>query len=138
MLFRSKETVKRLNYSESRRNNKKGKTKTPKIISKSYDKHMGNGNGIMKYDFIEERFNCFYDWLDYKRERKQNYKSEKTIKTAYDSFLKMADNNPDVAKKIIEKSIMNNWAGLFELKTTNDGFAKGQKIIKTDGKQRNW
>lgn len=42
------EITKRRNYSESRSNNKKGKIKIPKIISKSYDNHMGdeNGNGI--------------------------------------------------------------------------------------------
>lgn len=40
------ETEKRKKYSESRSNNKKGKTKTDKdrIISKSYDNHMGNEN----------------------------------------------------------------------------------------------
>jgi uncharacterized protein YdaU (DUF1376 family) len=38
------EIIKRYNYSKSRSENKLGKTKKTKIISKSHDKHMGNGN----------------------------------------------------------------------------------------------
>ena len=58
------EIVKRRNYSESRSNNKKGKVKSinkSKIISKSYDNHMGNGNGNINIDF-----NSFWDLYDKK------------------------------------------------------------------------
>lgn len=50
------EADKRKRYSESRSNNKKGKTKTDKnkIISKSYDNHMGNENENENENIIKD------------------------------------------------------------------------------------
>jgi len=54
-------------------------------------------------------------WIQYKTERKEAYK-----KTGLEAFikqlLKFSENNPAKASKIIEQSMANNWAGIFELK----------------------
>ena len=71
-------------------------------------------------DFVSEEFkSTFQLWLDYKRERKESYKSEKSLKIAYNQLVKLSGNNPDTAKLIIEQSIASNWQGLFELKNKN-------------------
>jgi uncharacterized protein YdaU (DUF1376 family) len=49
------ETEKRRNYCESRGNNKKGKLKGIKIISKSYDNHMENENVIINKNINKDR-----------------------------------------------------------------------------------
>ena len=55
------------------------------------------------------------DWLRYKREKKQTYKP-----TGFKMFCKrlveLSDNDPVKARAIIEDSMANNWAGIFELK----------------------
>lgn len=63
----------------------------------------------------------FNDWLEYKKEKKQGYKSDKSIQTCYNHLCELSNNDIEVAKKIIEQSVANNWAGLFELKNNNNG-----------------
>ena len=72
------------------------------------------------YDFVAPQFEkAFMTWLDYKRERKETYKSRKSLKVCYNHLVKMSGGSPDVAIAIVEQSMANNWAGLFELKTNN-------------------
>ena len=60
------------------------------------------------------------DWLRYKREKKQTYKP-----TGFKSFCKrlveLSGNDPVKARAIIENSMSNNWAGIFELKQGTQG-----------------
>ena len=46
-------------------------------------------------------------------------------------LISMSNNNPDNAKKIVEQSMINNWAGLFELKQNNN-----KSYEQTAGKAR--
>lgn len=64
------------------------------------------------------------EWLEYKRGRKQSYKTEASIRKCYQNLAKLSRNNPAVAQLIVDRSIANNWAGLFEL---NYNGAKNQK-----------
>lgn len=66
-------------------------------------------------EFIE----TFTEWLQYKKQRKESYKTEKSIKLCYQKLVKLSDNNPEIARQIVEQSMANNWAGLFELKNEN-------------------
>ena len=71
-------------------------------------------------DFVSEAFKeTFQTWLEYKKERGESYKSEKSLKICYNKLLSLSDNSPDRAKLIVEQSIANNWQGLFELKERN-------------------
>lgn len=54
-------------------------------------------------------------WLDYKRSRGENYKSELSVKKFYTMLRNLSRGDPDIAARIIDKSIANNWAGIFEL-----------------------
>ena len=63
-------------------------------------------------------------WLQYKKEKKQTFKPT-GFKTMYNSLVKLSNNNPETAKKIVEQSMSNNWQGLFELKDEPKGMQIG-------------
>ena len=70
-----------------------------------------------KRNYIKEEFlEIFNRWLQYKKDKKQTYKNEDSIKVAYEKLYRFADGNSKTAKKIVEQSLGNNWAGLFQLK----------------------
>ena len=58
-------------------------------------------------------------YLDYRKGRKESYKTEKSFMLMVNKLIQMSGNNPIIAKQIVEQSMINNWAGLFELKTKN-------------------
>lgn len=55
------------------------------------------------------------DWLAYKREKKQTYKP-RGFKQFCQTLIRLSGNNPSKARIIIEQSMTNNYAGIFELK----------------------
>lgn len=59
----------------------------------------------------------FLRWLKYKRERGESYKGTDSAQLAYDKLVKLSAGDKANAKEIIEHSMSNNYAGLFELKT---------------------
>ena len=72
-------------------------------------------------DFVSDDFKgTFRTWLEYKRERKESYKSGKSLKAAYSKLLQLSNNDPMLAAAIVEQSMANNWAGLFELKNNGN------------------
>ena len=92
----------------------------PPIIPQSEIRTEGNIQTENKHrlnvDFVKDEFkNVFLSWIEYKHERKESYKSERSLKACYNRLLKLSNNNPEVANSIIEQSIANNWAGFFEL-----------------------
>lgn len=71
--------------------------------------------------FVEPSFQpIMADWLAYKSERGQTYR-QKGAEGCYSNLKNLSGNDPDVARKIVEQSIANNYAGLFALKTRNHG-----------------
>lgn len=74
-------------------------------------------NKEVDLSFVDEGFkDAFREWLGYKRERRESYKSDKSLKICYNHLLELSDNNPQKARYIVEQSIANNYSGLFELK----------------------
>ena len=59
---------------------------------------------------------AFDRWLKYKKERKESYKTKDSEIAAYNKLVRLSNNNSSIADKIVEQSLANNWAGLFELK----------------------
>lgn len=57
-----------------------------------------------------------HTWLEYKRIRKESYRSEIGIRKCLTMLRNLSGGNPETAMAIIDQSIANNWAGLFELK----------------------
>jgi len=60
--------------------------------------------------------NVISDWLEYKKSRKESYKNQKSILAFITKLKNLSGNDPEVARKIIDESMANNWAGIFELK----------------------
>jgi hypothetical protein len=56
------------------------------------------------------------EWLTYKRERKETYKSVRSMQAFVAKLTKLSNGNPKIAREIINQSIANNWAGIFQLK----------------------
>ncbi|MCM1216559.1 MAG: hypothetical protein NC209_04130 [Alistipes sp.] len=70
--------------------------------------------------FVEPTFQpIMADWLAYKSERGQTYR-QKGVEGCYSHLKTLSGNNLDVARRIVEQSIANNYSGLFPLKTTNN------------------
>lgn len=76
-----------------------------------------NKNKSSDLSFVDNKFlEVFNTWLEYKKERKESYKSEKSIKMTYDKLVRESNNNPDAAKQMVENSIGSNWKGFFPLR----------------------
>jgi hypothetical protein len=59
-------------------------------------------------------------WLNYKMDKKQSYKSTQSLKAFYNKLNEYSGGCSKRAKHIIEQSIANNWAGIFELKESGN------------------
>ena len=88
-------------------------------------------NSHLKEENIKENFDfglfekVMNDWLDYKKDRKEKYQSDKSVIACFNKLKKMSNDNPNVAQDIVNQSIANNWAGLFELKKQNNKKTQG-------------
>lgn len=84
------------------------------------------------FSFVEDSFKDIFEiWLNYKSERKEKYKTQDSIQACYNHLKKISYNNPEIANEIVEKSLANNWAGIFELKNTPNG--TNQKSLQPNG-----
>lgn len=63
-------------------------------------------------------------WLEYKRSRRESYRSESGARKCLSLLRNLSGEDPTVAVAIIDRSIANNWAGLFPLPPTRS--ARGQ------------
>lgn len=126
-----REIVRRKAYSDSRSKNRKAtsdkqseKKKDKKIISSSYDNHMETETItiINELNLNNEYTKVVSKWLEYKKSRGEKYKTTMSLKSLINQLAKFSASNPITADMIVEQSIANNWAGLFELKqnTTNN------------------
>lgn len=98
----------------------------------SYNAHSQKkktSDGEWERDYIsplfEEPFNL---WLDYKKERKQSYATERTERTAYDKLVELSHGDHELAMDIVKQSISSNWSGLFPY--------KGQAKPKSEAQKR--
>lgn len=55
------------------------------------------------------------EWLDYKKEIKKQYKTQRGAKSQYNVLIKYANNSPILANAIVKISIEHSWDGLFPL-----------------------
>ena len=88
------------------------KEDTKKKISLSISKNLS---------FVSPKFESpFKKWLEYKSQKKQSYKSDLSIRACYEELLKLSNGDAVIAEKIVNKSIANNWAGIFRLKEDSE------------------
>lgn len=72
-------------------------------------------------------------WLEYKRTRRERYKSELSASKCLSQLRRLACNDPQAARQIVDQSIACNWAGLFPLR---GGLHPGQILQNTDEEHR--
>jgi hypothetical protein len=86
------------------------------------------------FDFItDEVFRKHFDtWLEYKRQRRESYKTQMSLEMCYRKLVELSGNNPDTALLIIQQSMANNWAGLFALKGAGKAVAGKTDESKED------
>lgn len=78
------------------------------------------------FSFVDEPFKkAFFDWLEYKKTRKEQYKTQQTLEACYCKLIRLSRGDPNIAELIIEESLANNWAGFYELKNNSQN---GQNI----------
>jgi len=91
----------------------KEKEKEKKDIPKGYE--------LFDFSFVSEELqSCFGDWLEYKRQRGEKYKSQKSLQICYAKLNNLCNGDSSMAEKIIEQSQANNWSGFFELKNKEE------------------
>lgn len=72
-----------------------------------------------KREFILPEYEAvFTKWLTYKANRRESYKDEESIELAYKKLIRLSQENPENARRIVDESMSNNWAGIFELKNS--------------------
>lgn len=114
------ETYQENNYKEGKQEANNGQTngnqRATTKESKEIKKEKNNITPIIPFEVSPEFLPAFTLWLEYKKEKKQSYKGEKSLKATYKRLLNLSGNNPDVAMAIVEQAMANNWAGLYALK----------------------
>lgn len=83
------------------------------------------------FSFIEIDYkDTFENWIEYKKEKKQEYKTQKSLLAAYQNLKILSEYDPTKAKQIVFNSIANNWAGLFKIKPeTKNNTEDGKQYI---------
>lgn len=133
------ETLRRSKFTESRRNNAKGKRKITLKPKKAYARHMETETvteTVIKNEIIlpfaePEFLEVWNGWKQFKKEQfRFTYKpigERGALKDIYD----LSNGNMEMACAIILQSIKKGWKGLFELKTNNNG-KQTSEITETD------
>ena len=83
-------------------------------------------NGVSIEYVADGFYPIFLKWLEYKKQRRESYKSERSLKTCYNQLVKYAEGSAAYADYIVDRSIANNWQGLFPLKQGDIDFLKKQ------------
>lgn len=88
-----------------------------------------------QYPFVDSMMiPAFKEWLEYKKERKETYKTERTAKAAYNLLVKLSNGNPQAAMAIVEQSLAHQWASMYELKTNYNGNRTNQAASQSSGR----
>jgi hypothetical protein len=84
----------------------------------------------INFEHFPEYEKILLAWFEYKRCKKQSYKNIQSQELFYKSLLKLSNSNIEMATKIINQSMANNWSGIFELKQEHKkGFQLNTAII---------
>lgn len=71
---------------------------------------------LLNMSFVKaDYYDTFNRWLEYKKAKKEMYKTQDSVESAYRNMKKLGGNDPVKCYAIVERSIANNWKGLFEL-----------------------
>ena len=94
------------------RDDRKGKEERDKSLSKKDERYDANAD----LSYVDAPYAAIWqEWLDYKKEIKKQYKTQRGAKSQYNTLIKYANNNPILANAIVKISIEHSWDGLFPL-----------------------
>lgn len=83
---------------------------------KSLSKKKAEYNANADLSYVDAPYaDIWQEWLDYKKEIKKQYKTQRGAKSQYNVLIKYANNNPILANAIVKISIEHSWDGLFPL-----------------------
>lgn len=91
------------------------------------DTVLSKDNNISDFDKVVQ------EWYQYKKEKGQSYKSQIGKTKFVNKLNELSGGNADIARQVIEQSMANNWAGIFELK--NKPISATQKVSETEYKE---
>ena len=93
--------------------NKNKPLKSPLQGAKDKDK---DKDMIKDMDIKEGFGEIFLKWLRYKRKRGESYKGKDSCQLAFNKLLKLSNERIDLAEKVVDQSMAQNWAGLFDIR----------------------
>lgn len=106
------------------RDERKGKEERDKSLSKKDKRYDANAD----LSYVDAPYAAIWqEWLDYKKEIKKQYKTQRGAKSQYNTLIKYANNNPILANAIVKISIEHSWDGLFALTDKQIAFFLSQK-----------
>lgn len=84
---------------------------------------------------------AFSTWLEYKEKQWHfKYKTERSLKSAYQELVRLSGGNPCTAMRIVDQSMSNGWKGLFELKEqygqTTNTTATNDRASRAESRRR--
>lgn len=83
-------------------------------VKKSKGEQSKENAALADLSFCDESFlSLWEEWLKFKNELKDPYKTQTGMKKEYAHLVNISGNDPAVARKIVEKSIRKEWKGLF-------------------------
>jgi len=100
----------------------------------------GNGNSIsysigkdkkrsFDFSFVSEQWlSLFTEWINYKKARNENYKTQQSLEACYRNLLTLSNNDLSKGRLIIDQAMGNNWQGLFPLKVDPKQSASDPKM----------
>lgn len=74
--------------------------------------------------------NLWIEWLDYKRELKDPYDTQRGMKAAFTHLVNISGEDPAIARQIVDQSIREEWKGLFPLKDKKRNSFKDDKMTE--------
>lgn len=111
---------------EQQLNNDRTHSKNDK--NKKNDKNDKNNKDVFDFSFLEIEYKePFEKWINYKKSKKQMYKTQESLEDCYNNLIALSERNPQMAMQIVCQSTGNNWSGLFGLKTTQKNKSDGTK-----------
>jgi len=104
----------------------KAKSKAKSKAKTEYEYEYDN-----EFVFVDVNYReVFKKWLLYKKQRKEKYKTETSLKQCYENLYEYSKGNVKVAESIINKSIGSNYAGFFEPKPNNNTKPEEKKFTR--------
>lgn len=118
-----KENKKEEKKKEPKKNNKQEINKEGKETMKESFFHHSPPKRYetIDFSFVDESFiEPFFEWLQYKTERKDKKYTERGLLMAYKKLVSLSGGDGHTAMQIVEQSEANNWMGLFSLNSKDE------------------